>query len=266
MTMAEGHTVACWAGRLRPLVGQTLRNVELTSKYDDRLGEFIGSHIARVDTHGKWLIIHLSSGDVIFCHALMYGSWQFGKPGMELEKKQSQVRVRLVTDEHEAVFYNGPIVELMDEEQLQAHPNISALGPDILKEDFDREEAWRRLQEHPDRPIADAILDQNIVSGIGNIYKSEGLFVAGIDPRTHVSDLSREDVENVWDTIIPMIHKGVGDGGRIITVPEEMVDEDRGRWVYQRSSRPCLQCGEQIEMIRQGRHDRTTYFCPSCQD
>ena len=263
--MAEGHTVVRWANRLRSLIGRPLEVVEMPSRWHDRAWLLVGQEITRIETHGKHLLIHLSDGQMIHCHALMFGSWQVGNPDMKLRKPSKHVRLRLRTSWREAVFFHGPVVELLTEEERARHAKLKALGPDLLHDHFDRDEVWRRLQRDPAREIGDAILDQTIIAGIGNIYKSEGLFVAGIDPRRRVAEVERADVERVWDVAIPMMWEGARTYGPITTLPADLQKGRTRNWVYRRNKKPCFQCGATIEMIRQGPMQRTTYFCPHCQ-
>ena len=262
--MAEGHLVARWARRLRSLLGQPLSAVELPARCADRAPELVGQHLTQVTTHGKHLLLRLSGGDTIHCHAMMFGSWQTGKPGMSLRKSAHQVRLRLRSRQREAVFFNGPVVELLTPAELAAHERLKALGPDILAAEFDRDEAWRRLQVDPSREIAEAIIDQTVVAGIGNIYKSEGLFLAGIDPRAPVGALSRPTAEQLWDILIPLMRAGVR-AGRIRTRPQPTDGQDPRHWVYQRRGQDCFRCGTKVVRIVQGKMRRATFFCPSCQ-
>ena len=224
-----------------------------------------------VDTHGKNLLLRLSGGISIRCHALMYGSWQVGEPGMKLRKKESQVRLRLRTANHEAVFFNGPVVDIMTDEELAQYEPVASLGPDVMKDDFDHDEAWRRLQQHADMQIGPALLDQTIVAGIGNIFKSEALFVAGIDPRREVGYLSRDEVERIWDAVIPMMWASAEDVGPIVTTSPELQGQGRNLYVYHKTNQPCVgrpdgaECEGTVEQFRQGKNDRTTYWCPACQ-
>jgi DNA-formamidopyrimidine glycosylase len=262
--MAEGHLIVRWARRLRALLRQPLVHVDLPARLADRAPGLAGQHLADVTTHGKHLLLHLSGGETIHCHAMMFGSWQFGKPGMSLRKAAHQVRLRLRTSGQEAVFFNGPVVELLTPEELASHPRLRALGPDVLAADFDRGEAWRRLQMEPGREVADAIIDQTIVAGIGNIYKSEGLFLAAIHPRAPVSVLRRTDVDHLWDILIPLMRRGTRTG-RIRTGPDKKGGKGRQHWVYRRRGQACAQCGTKIVRTVQGKTQRSTYFCPDCQ-
>src|SRR5262249_36027408 len=177
--------------------------------------------LSRIQTHGKHLLLHLSNSYTIHCHGLMYGSWQVGKRGMKLRKPESRVRLRLTTANHDAVFFNGPVVEFLSKRDFAVHDRLNALGPDILHSDFDREEVWRRLRFHKNlrRSIGDAVLDQNILAGIGNIFKSEGLFLAKIDPRRSVFKIARQEWEHFLDTTQALMQAACKTTGAILTLP-----------------------------------------------
>ncbi|MES1242231.1 MAG: DNA-formamidopyrimidine glycosylase family protein [Acidobacteriota bacterium] len=269
--MAEGHAVARWAVALRALVRERLEAVDATTRWKERAAELPGERVTGVDTHGNHLMIRVSGGWTIHCHAMQYGSWQVGPPGQELRKERRYIRLRLLTKRHEAVYYHGPVMEILTDAEAAEHPKLDALGPDLLAEPFDRKEARRRLAEASGREIGDAILDQRIVSGIGNIFKSEGLFLAGIDPRRDAATVGEAELDRLWDGLVPIMREGVGRYGPTITLPEELRGDggEGGRgdrnWVYRRRGRPCLRCGETVERIRQGDLGRATFYCPRCQ-
>lgn len=263
--MAEGHSILRWARSLRSLLGQPLIQVDLPQRWAARAAALPGQYLREIQTHGKHLILHLSGGMSLHCHAMMYGSWQFGKPGMTLRKPEKNVRLRLRTVNHEAVFFNGPVVELLTAEELQAHKRLTTLGPDILHPDFDRDEAWQRLRRAADRPIGDALLDQGIVAGIGNIFKSEGLFLAALDPRAAVELTSRTQVERLWDLLVPVMLANAARSGPVVTLNRNLSRGAERYWAYRRTGRPCFRCNSIIEMVRQGELRRTTYFCGRCQ-
>jgi len=263
--MAEGHSVVRWARALHAFEGQNLVAVNLPKRWAEREQHVRGHSITGIESRGKHLLLHLSSGWTLHTHAMMYGSWDFGAPGIELRKPEKNVRLRLRTERREAVFYNGPVVEVLSAQELAAHPVLQALGPDVLSPNFDHEEAWRRTQQAGDREIGDVLIDQTVISGPGNIFKSESLFLAGIDPRRAASSLSREQVEILWQKLIPMMEHAAASSGPIVTLPPEMATERDRTWVYARSSRPCFVCGTTIRMFRQGDLKRTTFACATCQ-
>jgi len=277
--MAEGHSVVRWARWLAPLVGEPLLSIEAPQRWCEIVDELFAAArrgktplaLREIHTHGKHLLLHLSDGTTIHCHGLMYGSWQVGKSGMKLRKPESRVRLRLRTAAHDAVFYNGPVVEFLSAQELAAHERIRALGPDILHGKFDREEVWRRLTrpKNRNRSLGDATLDQTILAGVGNIFKSEGLFLARLDPRRLVGLVSREEWERFLDSTLPLMQAACKSAGAIRTLPPNLRRGKRGRdalnFVYFRSGRPCYFCGATLLRIAQGELQRSTYFCPNCQ-
>lgn len=263
--MAEGHSIVRWARALRPMIGEGLEKVEVPARWSERAADLPGQHLADIGTHGKHLLLRLSGSLTVHCHAMIYGAWQFGRPGMALRKPEENVRLRLQTEQREAVFFNGPVVELLTEQELREHEKLTALGPDVLHERFDREEVWRRLQRDRKRAIGDAILDQTIVAGVGNIFKSESLFVAAVDPRAPVAAFSRETIDRIWEAVIPMMRQNAARSGPIVTLNRGLRRGGERYWAYRRRGTACFRCNASIEMLRQGQNKRTTYFCPACQ-
>lgn len=263
--MAEGHAVIRWARSLRPLVGQKIEHVDITKRFAERARALPGERVRAVDTHGKHLLIRLSSDWTLHTHGMMFGSWQVGPVGMELRKEPKHVRLRLRTREREAVFFHGPIVELLTAEEVAGHDRLTALGPDLMQDHFDPEEVYRRLLLTRGRPIGDVVLDQTVVAGIGNIFKSEGLFVTAIDPRRCAASLQRSEADELWAATAELMAMNLEHHGPVTTLPEELRADRRRNWVYRRARRPCLRCGDPIEWIRQGDFGRMTFFCSGCQ-
>ncbi len=263
--MAEGHSIIRWARELAPLTGERLEVVELPRRWENRATALAGHHIDAIETRGKHLLLHLSDGQTIHCHAMMYGSWQVGKPGMRLRKQSRHARLRLRTSRVEAIFFHGPVVELLTPDELAAHHRLTSLGPDVMSTGFDREEVWRRLKRDGTREIGEAVLDQRLVAGIGNIYKSEGLFLAGIDPRRHAHTVTRHEIERLWEDLIPLMWQGAKTRAPLSTLPANLRQAGERYWVYRRHGKFCLRCGGAIVLMRQGELRRATYYCADCQ-
>lgn len=254
-----------WARELTAFVDHRLTAVRLTGRLSHREAELVGQRIVAAHSHGKHLLIAFSEGSTLHCHAMLWGSWQFGERGLRLRKPERRVRVRLTTAFREAVFFNGPLVELLSPEEILSHHSLAKLGPDLLWPDFDRAEAARRVRAQGDRPIGDALLDQTVVAGIGNIYKSEGLHLAGIDPRRPARSVRQPELERLWDILLPVMEAASHPGALMFPLPPEHAERGHRRWVYRRRGQPCLSCGRAVEMQRQGVLARSSYFCPSCQ-
>ncbi len=263
--MAEGHAVIRWARALGVLVGEPLAQVRLPKRWGERGLALIGRHLSNVETRGKHLLLHLNNGETLHTHAMQYGSWQIGERSMALRKAATYVRLRLVTTAHEAVFYHGPVIELLTADELSNHGALLSLGPDVMSPTFDRDEAARRVHAAGERPIGDVVVDQRVVAGLGNIFKSEGLFLARIDPRRAAASVAWAELDLLWTELIPIMWKGTERYGKTTTTPPNMQQAGHLHWVYRRQRKPCLRCGTPIEMVRQGDLNRSTYFCPHCQ-
>ncbi len=186
--------------------------------------------------------------------------------GQTLRKEARFARLRLTTSRHEVVFYHGPVMEVLSLDELAVHERFQSLGPDLLHDDFSPADTFAALAGQGEREIGDAVLDQRIVAGIGNIYKSEGLFLAGIHPRRPSNTLAVSELGVFFEELIPLMQEGRFKYGMTVTLPPDLQLEPWMRnWVYRRRGHPCFVCATPIEMIRQGEFERTTYFCPHCQ-
>ena len=157
-------------------------------------------------------------------------------------------------------------MEVLSLHELAVHERFQSLGPDLLHDDFSPREILDALQRERQREIGDAVLDQRIVSRIGNIYKSEGLFLAAIHPRRAAASITVSELETFFAELIPLMQDGRFKHGMTVTLPADLQLEPWMRnWVYRRRGQPCFVCATPIEMFRQGEFQRTTYFCPHCQ-
>jgi endonuclease-8 len=250
----EGDTVYLAAQRLNTaLRGQTIVGS------DFRIPRYAtvnlsGKVIREVRPAGKHLFFDL--GDVsLHTHFKMQGSWHLYRRGERWRKPAYQARVILKTQPWDAVGFDLPVIELVTDPQAV----VAHLGPDLLAQDFDLGEAVRRMTLDPDRSLGDCLLDQTVVAGLGNVYKSEVAFLAGLDPRTVVKRVP--DVADVLQLARRMIRANRSTGSQITTGDTR---RGRQRWVYGRAGSPCLRCGTRIAMERDGT-ERVTYWCPACQ-
>jgi endonuclease-8 len=178
----EGDTIFKTAAALRPLlVG---RNVLKASARQPgpQIQRVVGSTVLSVEPIGKHMVIRFSNGLALHTHLRMNGAWHRYAPGERWRKPAWQARVVLEVPEHVVVCFNAPVAELMDDRAVGLHPAIDALGPDLLSDDFDAAEAFRRLRARSEMEIAEALLDQRALAGIGNVYKSEVLFLQAVHP------------------------------------------------------------------------------------
>ena len=160
-----------------------------------------------------------------------------------------------------AVCLLAPVVEMLSRAQVAAHPALSRLGPDLLGTGFDPVAARRRLRARGELPIGVALMDQTALAGIGNVYKSEVLFLCGVSPLARVRDLDDETIDRLVAKAGELLRRNLGPGPRRTTSALSPLR----LWVYRRSRRPCRRCGTTIERVVQGEQARSTYFCPACQ-
>jgi formamidopyrimidine-DNA glycosylase len=264
--MAEGHAVARWGDALRKLVGERVDAIHVPPRWRERANNIVGAELTLVQTHGKHLVLHFSSGWVVHTHAMQYGSWQVGPLGQNPRKEARFARLRLTTSVSEVLFYHGPVMEVLSLEEMAAHERFTGLGPDLLHDGFPVAAVLAAVKLQGDREIGDVVLDQRIVSGIGNIYKSEGLFLAAVDPRRPARTITVSELNVFFEELIPLMQAGRYVYGMTVTLPADLQLEPWMRnWVYRRRGHPCFVCAMPIQMVRQGEFQRTTYFCTHCQ-
>jgi len=240
-----------------------------------------GRTVERVEARGKHLLMWFSglpavasaeAGLVLRTHMRMNGSWHIYRPHERWQRSRDDMRILLETDGLHAVAFNVPVAELTTVEGLERTHPIHSLGPDPLAIDFDADEAVRRIASRRGIEIADALLDQSAIAGIGNIYKSEVLFAARVSPFARVDDLARADIERVVAITVTFMRANVADGTPAAIETYRGLRRTTGRqdpgarlWVYGRAGRPCRRCGTAISRERQGPHARSTYWCQRCQ-
>ena len=263
--MPEGDTLWRVANRLSPvLAGRRVTGLRLATPAliaEARRHRVEGSTIRGVEARGKHLLVRFSTGVALHTHLGMTGSWHLYRVGSRWQQPAHLARVVLEADGVVAVCFVPRVVELVPEAEEAAHPSLTALGPDVVSAPFEAEAAVTRLQARGSAAIGAALLDQTALSGIGNIYKSEVLFLRGVDPFAPVAALDRMQLRRIVETahklmrrsVVAPIRRTTGGGG------------SRSYWVYGRARRPCRRCATLIRRARQGTPSRTTYWCPRCQ-
>lgn len=248
--MPEGDTIFRAARTLeRALAGKRVAKFE--SVYPQLDQPLVGQTIERVYAAGKHLLIDFSGGLTLRTHMRMNGSWHIYRRGERWQRPHADMRIVLATDDYEAVAFRVPVAELV--KNVARHDELRALGPDILVDDFDLAEARRRMRGRGDEEIGNVLLNQRVIAGIGNIYKSESLFLARILPFHRVSELTDEQLDLVVESARKLMRASVG------------AMHGAQRWVYERSGQFCRRCRTTIEYRKQGLDARGTYWCPRCQ-
>jgi endonuclease-8 len=230
-----------------------------------------GRAIERVTARGKHLLISFSGSLVLHTHMRMHGSWHIYRSGERWQRPRRAMRIVIGTDEFEAVAFDVPVAEFIEDHNIARHASLRDLGPDPLAADFDAAEAARRIGRQTDREIGDVLLDQTVIAGIGNIFKSEILFLSGINPFAAVGSLPPDAIELIATTARRLMRANAGksSGRGIVTYSglRRTGALDRGArvWVYGRGGRPCRRCGTPVSRRKQGRYARSTYWCEKCQ-
>lgn len=272
--MPEGDTIYRAAANLdRALRGR--RVVRFDSNLMKLLHEadessLVGQTVDSVSAHGKHLLIAFSGDLVLRTHLRMNGSWHIYRPRERWQKHPARMRVMIETDAFVAVAFDVPVAEFIRRSDLASHRQLSQLGPDLLAESFDEEEAMRRLAMSKST-IADALLDQNVMAGVGNVFKSEILFLCRVDPHAVASQIAPEVIRELVTTSRRLLRENVVDvshrsarftGTRRTT---HRLAPGEALWAYGRHSEPCRRCGEPIEYEKLAPLYRSTYFCRRCQ-
>ena len=199
-------------------------------------------------------------------HMRMHGSWHVYRPGERWQRPPREMRVLVATADLVAVGFNIVDAEFEAASAVGTRDAIADLGPDLLAPGFDAAEAIRRLRERGAVPIAEALLDQRALAGIGNVFKSEVLFEGGVHPETRVDALSDARLAELVDIARRQLAANVVETmprfGRRTTGRMAIAE---GLWVYGRGGRPCRRCGTPITFARLGLGARPTYWCPRCQ-
>jgi len=273
--MPEGDTIFRAARTLhRALAGQTITRFATglaQLAQIDRDEPIAGRTIERVDSAGKHLLITLSGGLTLRTHMRMNGSWHIYRPGEPWQLSTAAARIIIETADWIAVAFNVYAAEFVRAERLARHRPLATLGPDLLG-DFTADAALANLRRAGDAPVHEVLLDQRVMSGIGNIYKSEILFLSRIHPDTPVSALSDEQLREIMAVARQLLQANVSaaSGAGIVTYGGRRRTTGRQRpedrlWVYSRGAQPCRRCGTAIASRKHGDAARVTYWCPGCQ-
>ena len=291
--MPEGPEVRKFADALdAALTGRALVSLEARTKdarkwLKENEQRLRGRRVERVVSHGKHLLGYIEGGFFFHSHLMMWGRWQtFGS--IEVPEKDRRERARIVVDGGAAILLSAPIFNVGEGDPYDKIEILATLGPDALpyRGPFDRKEFLRRLLEHKDETIGAALLNQQIVAGLGNYLRAEVLFNCKLNPWLTAGELTQRNLGCLSKTIPRLTRDAYARGATAI-------DEDRKRMasdaslvyqpgreigtrhlVFRRTNLPCLRCGEKIRQLRQKtmqnqddeeERTRIVYFCATCQ-
>lgn len=230
-----------------------------------------GRVVERVAAVGKHLLMYFSGDLILRTHMRMRGSWHIYRPGERWQRPRRDMRIVVAADAYEAVAFNVPVAEFRTAATLQRDDAIQALGPDLLDPEVDLDEAVRRVRALGDMPLGEALLTQRAVAGIGNVFKSEVCFEAGLSPFAPVSSIDLPTLRAVLEIARRQMRLNVpADPDRAYPHPPGRRTTGRmnpaeGLWVYGRAGEACRGCGTPIRLTKAGPDARLTYDCPTCQ-
>jgi endonuclease-8 len=272
----EGDTIFRAARTLhRALAGQVVTRFESVLPQLERVDydtPLRGRTIESVEASGKWLLMRFSGDLTLLTHMLMSGSWHIYRPGEKWQRSRHDMRIVVETEKIVAVGFKIPIAEFHTEKSLARREGFNRLGPSVLAEAFDEQQAAERLRARPELELGVALLSQSVLAGLGNVFKSEVCFVCGINPFRLVGTLSNQEIKNLLTTSRKLMLANVTStsGDQIVTYTgfrrtTGRSDEFANLWVYRRRGEACRKCGTAIESRKQGADARTTFWCPRCQ-
>ena len=274
--MPEGDTIFKAARTLhRALAGHTVTRFETGLVHLARVDAdrpIVGRTVERVEAAGKHLLMIFSADLILRTHLRMNGSWHLYRPGERWQRAARDMRILIGTAEWEAVAFNVYVAEFVEAARLPRHRPLATLGPDLLGETFDMDAALARVRTRGAEPIADVLLNQRVIAGIGNVYKSELLFLAGIHPDTPASAIGDQAIADLIARARRLLQANTTDTAGPGIVTYRGLRRTTGRmnpsdhvWVYSRGGRPCRKCGTRIASRKSGDAARVTYWCPACQ-
>lgn len=289
--MPEGDTLFRAAATLRKaLLGESVTQFDSTVPLVSIIAQqrvISGRKIAAVEARGKHLLVvfrlldpadpvleekivvppaldlELLRGDmVLHTHLRMTGSWHIYRPGETWKKPTRLAKAVIHSTSYVVPCFNAPVVELLTAREAARHPQLATLGPDAMTDGFDRDAAFQRLRSRPEIPVGVGLMNQRNIAGVGNVYKSEVLFIMRTSPFVNIGSLSDDQLYGIVDESHKLLQLNETRGIR----QTRFTLNSRVRlWAYGRGGQPCLVCGTAIQMRRQGLDGRSTYYCSHCQ-
>ncbi|MFD2532181.1 endonuclease VIII [Gracilimonas halophila] len=237
-------------------------------KYENRLE---GSVVSSVAPRGKAIITAFNNELNLYTHNQLYGKWMISGNGEEPDTNRS-LRVAIHTEHSSAYLYSASEIEFLKDDEIESHPYIKKLGPDVVDPNTAYEEVLDRYKDDTfkNRKLATLLLDQGFLSGVGNYLRSEILFCAKVDPDHRPKDCSEEQIKDLSHYSLELSRRSYKTGG--ITTAPELVEalkregatrKQYRHYAYGRTGNPCYKCGHEIKEMKTG--GRKIYFCENRQ-
>lgn len=259
--MPEGDTIERTARALRPLLRRRRIDAVHRGSTLSAADSLSGRVVTDVEARGKHLLIHLDDGRILHSHLGMTGAWHIYRAEQRWHKPRRLATLAMAVGEHVVVCFSPKTIEILRQAELRSHAALGPLGPDLLDATLDTGEILHRFRAVDGRPIGEAVMNQSVISGIGNVYKSETLFLTTINPFVTVARLADEQIVRWVVTARGLLRRNLQGFPRRTRFRQD----GPALWVYRRAGAPCLVCGVSIRMRRQGELGRSTYWCPQCQ-
>ena len=245
-------------------------------KLRSRAKALAGVPILRVRARSKAILTEFADGTVLYSHNQLYGEWRIHAPDEPLATRQ--VRLSIETANARAVLYSATDFAWLRVGVEEKHPYIAKLGPEVLSDDVTAKMLAGRLAEFPKRIVADALLDQNVVAGLGNYLRADILFVTGVDPLARIGQLAPTALMSIASACKKLTARSVKQCGVVRPLAEYIAShQDKANhqkrdggayeasrfYVYNREGKGCWRCGCKIQRVAQG--GRGLFFCRVCQ-
>ena len=274
--MPEGDTIFRAARTLnKALAGAVVTGFETqlpTLSRVDFDSSITGRTVEKVESTGKWMLMHFSGDLILLTHMLMSGSWHIYRPGEAWQRRAIDMRIVVKTEKIWAVAFNVPIAEFHTPDTLRRREGFRSLGQDVLATDFNPARSVASLRARGDLEVGVALLMQSVMAGLGNVFKSEVCFACRINPFRLVRDLRDDEVACLVGTARKFLLANVTElsGNQMVTYTGMRrttghANIEERLWVYGRRNKPCRQCGTLLQSRKQGIDARTTFWCPQCQ-
>lgn len=267
--MPEGHTLFRLAVDLdEAFAGHPLRVSSPQGRFADGAAAIDGQVMESAQSSGKHVFLYFAGGDIVHVHLGLIGIFRLGRA--PAPAPVGAVRLRLESDTSYADLRGAIVCELATPDEVAAI--VGKLGPDPLRPDADPDRAFRRIHRSA-KPVGALLMDQTVLSGVGNVFRAEILFRARLSPMTPGNSVSKRRWNAMWDDLVALMEYGVRTG-RIDTVRPEHEPAEMGRppreddhggevYVYRRHGQPCHVCGTTVKTkILDGRN---LFWCPTCQ-
>jgi endonuclease-8 len=275
--MPEGDTIFRTARTLgRALGGKAVTRFYSTYPYLTRYNDdspLTGQTVERVESRGKWLLIHFSGGATLATHMLMNGSWHIYRHGERWQQPRFNMRIVLENDDYIAVGFKVPVAEMHSAQSLARDRRFPANNLDVLNPVFDASEAALRVAAHRNEETGNVLLHQEVIAGVGNVFKSEVCFVTQTNPFARVAALSLAQIQSLIAASVRLVRANVleDSGDTIVTFggrhrrTTHSSNASESLWIYGRAGEPCRRCDEIVRRRIQGPDARVTFWCPRCQ-